>query len=166
MRGIQLQMMQLIPTELRFMKRGIHNRLKLFSGHQNCVRKSLSAGLLLISLISVQAVDPLPEHIENASEEVRNAYIERLAKESLEEKIEVGKERHEQRMRFKNETIQHMRSEAEERIKVIRKAREESELLAVDADEASRTNLFVYAMCILLLGGMLYYRKQARSGGL
>lgn len=123
----------------------------------------LCIGLALWTLPAF-AVDPLPDHIENASEEVKAAYIEQLAKKSVEEKIEVGKERHERRMDFKKETIQHMRSEADERIQIIRRSREGLNSSTTDnGNDWEKENALVFGVCALLLGGMLYFRIQAKK---
>lgn len=111
---------------------------------------------------TLEAVDPLPPHIEAASEEERNAYIERLAKDSLKEKIEVGQERYDQRMQFKSETVEQMRSEAQERIRIIRSERENLEISDTETPVASG-NTWVYFSCAILLTSMLYFRRRAQS---
>lgn len=129
------------------------------------IKKFIGAWIGLPLFVSwVQAVDPLPEHIENASEEIKSAYVEQLAKKSLEERIEVGKERYETRMNFKKETIQHMRSEADERIQIIQKSRSGLNTSTMKDDSGVETeNAIVFGICALLLGGMLYFRIQAKK---
>lgn len=125
-------------------------------------RCSLAFGVLtfLLMVPTLDAVEPLPPHIETASEEVRNAYIERLAQDSLKEKLEVGQERYDQRMQFKSEIVQHMRSEAEERIKIIRTDRESIENSEIE-QPSGNGNKFIYFTCAILLAGMLYFRSRA-----
>jgi hypothetical protein len=129
---------------------------------QDRYRLSLFVLTLILMVPTIEAIDPLPPHIEAASEEVRNAYIERLAQDSLKEKLEVGKERYDSRMQFKSETVQHMRSEAEERIKIIRADRESIENSEIQQSSGSG-NTFIYFMCAILLAGMLYFRNRANS---
>lgn len=123
-------------------------------------RLALCGLTILLMVEPLAAIDPLPPHIEASSEEVRNAYIERMAQESLKEKLEVGKERYDSRMQFKNETVQHMRSEAEERIKIIRADRDSIENSEIQQSSGSG-NTFIYFTCVILLAGMLYFRNRA-----
>jgi hypothetical protein len=125
-------------------------------------RLALCGLTILLVVEPLAAIDPLPPHIEAASEEVRNAYIERLAQESLKEKLEVGKERYDSRMQFKSETVEHMRAEAQERIKVIRAERENLEN-AESQKPGIGGNKFVYFVCAILLAGMLYFRNRANK---
>ena len=129
---------------------------------QGRYRLSLFVLTLILMVPTIEAVDPLPPHIEAASEEVRNAYIERLAQDSLKEKLEVGKERYDSRMQFKSETVQHMREEAQERIKIIRNERE-SLKDAESQKPSGAVNRFIYFTCAILLAGMLYFRNRARK---
>jgi hypothetical protein len=66
------------------------------------------------------AIDPLPPDIQSASEKVKTAYREQMAQRSLREKIAVGKQRHEDRMRYKQQLSGFLRREAEARIETIR----------------------------------------------
>lgn len=125
-------------------------------------RLALCGLAILLMVEPLAAVDPLPPHIESASEEVRNAYIEHLAQESLKEKIEVGKERYDSRMQFKSDTVQHMREEAQERINIIRADREKISNSAFQEPVRSG-NTFVYILCAILLTSMFYFRNRARK---
>lgn len=125
-------------------------------------RLALCGLTILLVVEPLAAIDPLPPHIEAASEEVRNAYIERLAQESLKEKLEVGKERYDSRMQFKSETVEHMRAEAQERIKIIRAERENLEN-AESQKPSVGGNKLIYFACAILLAGMLYFRNRANK---
>jgi hypothetical protein len=125
-------------------------------------RLALCGLTILLVVEPLAAIDPLPPHIEAASEEVRNAYIERLAQESLKEKLEVGKERYDSRMQFKSETVQHMRDEAQERIKIIRAERENLENTETQKPSIGGYK-FVYLVCAILLAAMLYFRNRANK---
>ena len=65
------------------------------------------------------AIDPLPPELEKASPEAQRVYRERLARESMEEKIAVGKKRYDERMRYQHKLIEGARREAELREKAI-----------------------------------------------
>jgi hypothetical protein len=66
------------------------------------------------------AIDPLPPDIQSASEKVRAAYREQMAQRSLREKIAFGRQRHEERIQYKQQLSGFLRREAETRIGAIR----------------------------------------------
>ena len=86
-------------------------------------RRMGAAVLWVITLAlgcGLYAIDPLPPDIQSASEKVRTAYLEQMAQRSLREKIAFGKQRHEDRMQYKQQLSGFLRREAETRIRAIR----------------------------------------------
>lgn len=69
------------------------------------------------------AVDPLPSYIEESPLPVREAYMERVGRESLREKIEVGRERHAKRIEQKKALLQSIRNRAEARARALDEVR-------------------------------------------
>jgi hypothetical protein len=73
--------------------------------------------LLLLALCArpVAGAFQEPPEASHLDSEAQEAYIERLARESLEEKIATGKTRYEQRMRYKQAMIASLRHDAQQR---------------------------------------------------
>ena len=80
-------------------------------------------GCLLMFCSPVVAVDPLPPHIETAPLPVREAYMERIGRESLREKIEVGRERYAERVERKKALIDAVRRRAQTRTRSLEEIR-------------------------------------------
>ena len=74
------------------------------------------AGLLIVFVPSGYAIDPLPEHIENASEAVRNDYIDRIGREGMIKKKAAGRERFEKRLDSRRHLIDSMKADRRQRL--------------------------------------------------
>ena len=84
---------------------------------QGQVRWGLCCGLLffVMSIAPGWAVDPLPPDIEQASPEVKARYLEMTSRQSLEEKMKVGRERHRERVQLRQSLHDRMMSEVHAR---------------------------------------------------
>lgn len=79
----------------------------------NLVSPRLGGTILALALVPrVLAIDPLPPSVQNASPEVQKAYREKLAQESLHDKLEVGKQRFAERQQYRQGITAMMRHEA------------------------------------------------------
>ncbi|MCB2154494.1 hypothetical protein KQI84_06380 [bacterium] len=108
---------------------------------------------LLVSMLAllaapIMAVDPLPEEIENAPLDVREAYINQQAEESLQRKIEVGKKRYEERQEKKKEWAQHLRATADVRREELRQEMAAREREIDRSENAVRISLAVTVLLI------------------
>ena len=106
------------------------------------------AVFLTLTALPAFAVDPMPEEIEKASQEVQDAWIQKRAEESLEQKIEVGKRRFEERKQLKKEWAQHLRASADFRREELRT---ETETRQSDLERSARHVRISLGITILLM---------------
>ena len=109
---------------------------------------------------SLLAIDPLPPELEKAPPEAQRVYRERLARESLEEKIAVGKKRYDERMRYQQKLVAGVRREAE--------LREEAIFTQIDSQSApvdssvTAPQAFVGKLTFLCILGVFGYLVSSR----
>jgi hypothetical protein len=82
--------------------------------------RRLSLWLLFLALyfglaLHSQAAQVVPHRLTNAPPAIRKAYLEREGQESLREKLEVGRQRYQQRLQYKQDLVRLMRQQAQER---------------------------------------------------
>jgi hypothetical protein len=77
---------------------------------------ALAAVALLAALLSsAPAAVNFPPELQNASQEQKLQYLQTMGERSLRDKIDVGKQRYEERLAFRSEIIAGMRANAAER---------------------------------------------------
>ena len=114
----------------------------------------IGMGLVSGALPLARAIDPLPPEIESAPLAVRSAYRDRMARESLEEKIAVGARRYEQRMEVKANIGYQMEQQAMERLAYYHvPGRRPSTATAMAMDEAED---FLPGVAIVLIMLIVY----------
>ncbi|HXG48256.1 MAG TPA: hypothetical protein VNO52_11580 [Methylomirabilota bacterium] len=107
-----------------------------------------------------QAIDPLPPDIEAAPEPVKLAYIERTARASEREKIEVGRRRYERRMERKRAMVAEIRQQAADRRQEIQSQVRDLAMLAENSAPAasSRVNPFMIFLVVTAAVLAIWYR--------
>jgi TolA-binding protein len=109
------------------------------------------------------AMDAVIPGMEKASEARKKAVREQWARDSVRQQEEVGRQRFEKRMQYKNSLIEGMRMEAAARNAMI--AREiESDRLATQESRNNTSQALYFIACIgILLGGTFLLRHQITS---
>jgi len=122
--------------------------------------------LLLISWASVtRAAFRLPPELENASEQEQALYLQREGERSLQEKLDAGRERYQQRLAFRKALTDTMNTNRERREKVI-----VGQIVATspprgEEETPTRSSLYwVAALALFFVCGFLHFKiRHARK---
>ncbi len=117
----------------------------------------------LLGYCRLHAVDPLPEELENASEEAIDAYIEKEAEESLRLKREVGKRRFEEKQEMRREAVAARVAEVERRTRQIEEARNLERELAERDRRRLQIAAFLAGFALLSTLGVVIYRNLSHG---
>ena len=119
-------------------------------------RLVLAAGFILAFSPWLRAIDPLPAELENAPLEVQAAYRDKVARESEAQKLEVGRERHAQKMAFKQALSENIQTEAAARRAIYQEQARVQQELAATSQSGSHFGI------IAIIAGAIFIAVWAR----
>jgi hypothetical protein len=123
------------------------------------------AGAVLAMVLAprVLAIDPLPPSVQNASPEVQKAYREKLAQESLHDKLEVGKQRFQERQKYRQGLTAMMRHEAAVRNEALNQSGVVASPVVAQARPSSSMPQWFFFLGMLAIGAVWLRSRNAEK---
>ncbi len=130
----------------------------------NLMSPRLRGAILALALVPrVLAIDPLPPSVQNASLEVQKAYREKLAQESLHDKLEVGKKRFSERQQYRQGLTAMMRREAAVRNEALNQGGAAAAPVVAQAQPSSSLPQWFFFLGMLAIGGVWLRSRTAEK---
>ena len=123
-------------------------------------RLVLVAGFILAFSPCLRAIDPLPAELENAPLELQAAYRDKVARESEAQKLQVGRERHAQKMAFKQALSDNIQTEAAARRAIYLEQVRAQEQVPATSQNGSRFGVFAAIALVIFIAVWVRYRHR------